>query len=95
MSKVFGRRMAFATAEYQRVIYDRRIVTAALAGFVDVARAWAGREAEESMATQTDIGAGLRLNLPRGDGQFRLDFGYGLQSKSAAWSAGYAVPFGR
>jgi hypothetical protein len=94
VSDVFGQRLAFATAEYRRPVYSRKQAAVALAGFVDVSRAWR-HPFGTPIGTQVDVGAGLRIAAPGSDDQLRLDVGYGLRDGATKFSAGYIVPWGR
>jgi hypothetical protein len=75
-------------------VYSRKQAAVALAGFVDVSRAWR-HPFGTPIGTQVDVGAGLRIAAPGSDDQLRLDVGYGLRDGATKFSAGYIVPWGR
>jgi hypothetical protein len=95
VSDAFGQRLAFATAEYRHPVYARRGAAAAVAGFVDVSRAWRHPFDDTRLQTHVDVGVGLRLAAPGDDDQLRLDIGYGLRDGATTFSAGYLIPWGR
>jgi hypothetical protein len=95
VSDTFGQRLAFANGEYRHPVYERRGASAAIAGFVDISRAWRHPFDDTRLRTHVDIGVGLRLTTPGGDDQLRLDLGYGLRDGARKFSAGYIVPWGR
>ena len=95
VTEVFGRRLAFASIEYQHPVYARKAATVAIAGFADSARAWQRRFSPEPSPFNVDIGGGLRISATGYEEQLRVDFGYGLQDGRRTISAGYVVPWGQ
>jgi hypothetical protein len=95
VSETFGQRLAFATGEYRHPVFSKRGATAAIAGFVDVSRAWRHPVDDALLMTHVDVGVGLRLVAPGSDEALRLDIGYGLRDGRSKFSAGYIVPWGR
>jgi hypothetical protein len=93
VNELTGRRMAFATIEYEHVVWQPAFGRLAVAGFVDNARTWMRRLGGAS-PFETDIGAGLRVSAS-GAGAIRLDAGYGLRDGSTSLSGGYILAFGR
>ncbi|MEZ5316377.1 MAG: C39 family peptidase [Vicinamibacterales bacterium] len=81
--EAFGRRLAFATAEYSRPVWRGVLAGLDLVGFVDAARAWARRTGDASPLL-VDAGAGIRLRSPASDLGVRLDVAYGLRDRSSA-----------
>jgi hypothetical protein len=86
---VFGRRIAFASAEVQRWIEPKgqRLVRFAPAAFVDLARATRGLP-ESDPRLHVDAGAGIRIAL-LGFGVLRADLARGLRDGRTAFSIGW------
>jgi hypothetical protein len=86
---VFGRRIAFANAEVQHWVQPRRLrlVRAAPAVFLDVARATRGLPASDTRL-HYDAGAGMRIAL-LGFGILRIDVARGLRDGRTAFSVGW------
>jgi len=86
---VFGRRVAFASAEVQRWLrpVGHRLLRVAPAAFLDVAHATQGLATSNTRA-QFDLGAGVRLSLP-GAGVLRIDLARGLRDGTTALSVGW------
>ncbi|MEO7190041.1 MAG: C39 family peptidase [Vicinamibacterales bacterium] len=96
VGEAFGRRLSFATAEYEHPVLATPYGGVALVGFVDTARAWKRvLDAPGAARTHVDIGTGVRLRTPGGNGTVRLDVAYGLRDHATALSAGYVLPWGR
>lgn len=82
---VFGRRLTFAGAEWQRWSRPSKwLVQYAPAAFVDVAKASRGF-GPAILPTQIDAGVGLRLAAP-GSGVLRVDVAHGLRDGRTALS---------
>ncbi len=94
IDRLAGRRMAFATIEYQHVVWQRPFARLAVAGFMDGARAWLVRAGGTS-PLEADVGAGIRVLAPGTGGAVRLDAAVGLEDGSTSLSAGYVIGFGR
>ena len=88
-SGVFGRRIAFASAEVQRWIAPKkqRLLRIAPAVFVDLARATHGLPASDTRL-HYDAGAGMRFAL-LGFGVLRADVAHGLRDGRTAFSVGW------
>ena len=86
---VFGRRIAFATAELQRWMQPKRLrlVRIAPAIFVDLARATRGLPSSDTRL-HYDAGAGIRIAL-LGFGVLRADVARGLRDGAMAVSVGW------
>lgn len=84
---VFGRRLAYANLERRVFPWEVHRVRVGLAVFLDTARAW-DRLIPRDAPWQFDVGGGIRLASRSGHGELRVDFGYGLQDKETAISAG-------
>jgi hypothetical protein len=96
VGEAFGRRLVFSTIEYQRPVWSSPYGAVSLAGFVDSARAWHRVDpAATARPVQVDIGTGVRMDTPGGNGTVRLDIGYGLRDGNFKLSAGYVLPWGR
>jgi hypothetical protein len=90
---VFGRRIAFASAEVQRWIEPKRqrLVRVAPAVFVDLARAARGLPASDTRL-HADAGVGVRVAL-LGFGVLRADVARGLRDGRTAFSVGWQREF--
>ena len=95
VSDVFGRRLGFASLEYQHPVYSRRGATAAVAAFADAGRSWQRPFSPVASSLEVDVGAGLRLTVPGYEEQLRIDLGYGLRDGRKTLSAGYVLPWGQ
>jgi predicted double-glycine peptidase len=95
VSEVFGRRLAFASLEYQHPVYSKKGATVAIAGFGDAGRSWDRPFSPDPSPFHVDAGVGLRVNAPGSDDQLRIDFAYGLRDGRRTISAGYVLPFGQ
>ena len=85
---VFGRTLAFGSAEVQRWFERPAIVSVGWAGFVDVARA--SRQATAgTAAAQVDLGTGLRIRIPGTRGVLRADVAHGLRDGADALTIGW------
>ncbi len=94
-SDVFGRRLAFATAESVYPLPTRLGPTfLGLAGFIDAAQTWSGLAGSRS-PMHVDVGTGIRVNTSRSGGRLRVDVAYGLQDGRVHLSAGYVQPWGK
>ncbi|HET7698561.1 MAG TPA: C39 family peptidase [Vicinamibacterales bacterium] len=87
--RVFGRRIAFASAEVQRWVEPKgqRLLRIAPAVFIDLARAARGLPASDTRL-HADAGAGLRIAL-LGFGVLRADVARGLRDGRTAFSVGW------
>ena len=90
-----GRRVSYATVEYQHPVYLNPYGGVSVAGFTDVAHATRRQDGAGSSPTQVDIGAGLRVSAPTLAGQMRIDVAYGLRTRDVQFSAGYVLPWGQ
>jgi hypothetical protein len=89
-SGVFGRRLAFATAEAQRwSVVHALPIRIAPAAFVDVARATDGLDAMPRL--EVDAGVGIRVAIPGAAGVMRVDVARGLRDGGTVLSAGWDV----
>ena len=93
--EAFGRRIAYATAEYERPLRRPALAHPAAAVFVDAARTWNRAVAPSSSRLLVDIGAGLRARASNLGGVIRLDVAYGLRDGRRALSAGWAMTWPR
>lgn len=93
-SPVFGRRLAFGSIEYAHGVWRDAAGAVAVAGFLDVGRAWQRAEALPPSDWQFDVGLGLRLESPAAPGQIRLDLGYATRTGRTSLSAGFVLPWG-
>jgi hypothetical protein len=85
---VFGRALAFATAEIQRWLEKPSLVRLGVAGFADVARA--SRQADGGQTpVQIDLGMGLRIKIPGTPGVLRADVARGLRDGAHALTIGW------
>ncbi|MCC7007700.1 MAG: C39 family peptidase [Acidobacteria bacterium] len=95
MTNVIGRRLTFGTVEYAHMLRRHALGTVGVAGFVDIARAWQGADADGAASRwQADVGAGLRVRAPALNGQIRLDVAYATRTRRTNLSAGYMLPWG-
>ena len=90
---VFGRRVLALNAEGQRWFARPGLVRIAAAGFVDAAGASDRLPGTGGKASQVDIGAGVRLRLPGGEGTLRVDYAHGLRDGADAVTIGWQVPW--
>jgi hypothetical protein len=95
VSEVFGRRLGFASIEYQQPVYARKEATLAIAGFTDAGRSWRRPFSPDPSPFHVDVGTGLRISAPGSDEQLRIDIAYGLRDGLHTISAGYVVPWGQ
>jgi hypothetical protein len=93
--EVFGRRVAFASAEHQRPVWRSPRGTVAVAGFVDAAKAWDRLDGLADSRLHVDVGTGLRLAQTGDSSQIRLDWGIGLRDGRMRLTAGYVTSWGR
>ncbi len=89
----FGRRLAHATAEYQRPLLTTPGGSIAWAGFADIGSAWRRMGVEDRGPTHTDVGAGIRLALRGKGGVIRIDVARGLQDRQVVLSTGWQAPW--
>lgn len=92
-SEVFGRRLFFATGEYEYPL-PTGFGTLGLAGFVDLARA-ERRAVPTPSAFHVDIGGGIRFHGSAANGSVRMDVAYGIRDGNVQVSAGYVPAWGR
>lgn len=93
-NEMLGRRVSFATVEYERPLVARGIARIGVAGFVDLAQAALRRTGDRS-PVQSDIGVGLRVAGPPSLGQLRIDLAHGLRDGRTALSAGLVAAWGQ
>lgn len=91
--EVFGRRLAFLSAEYEHPVRTE-FGTVGLAGFADASRAWSRLDWTDASRLHTDIGAGVRFSTSGSDKKVRVDVAYGLRDGRTRVSAGYLIPWG-
>jgi predicted double-glycine peptidase len=87
-SSVFGRSLAFGSAELQRWLEPLPLVRIGIAGFTDVARASRQLSSGET-PVQVDAGIGLRLKIPGTPGLLRADVARGLRDGANALTLGW------
>jgi hypothetical protein len=92
--EAFGRTLAQSTVELERDLARRAFATMAVAGFVDIARAWSRQDGTTS-PLHVDIGAGLRFRLAPGQPTIRMDFAHGLRDGHNAFSVGWQMGWNR
>jgi hypothetical protein len=90
--EVFGRRMFFASTEYEHPFHTP-VGTIGVAAFVDAAQAWRRLDGSASVF-HVDVGTGLRMTA-FGSSSIRADIGYGLRDQRVRLSVGYQQPWGR
>jgi hypothetical protein len=91
---LFGRRIAFSTAEYQHPLRVTPAGIIGMAAFVDTARAWNGLAGPGASALEVDAGVGLRLRVSQRGGTARIDIARGLRDGRTALSIGWSLPLG-
>jgi hypothetical protein len=91
--EVFGRRLAFLSAEYEHPVRTE-FGTVGLAAFADTSRAWSRLEGGGASRLHTDIGGGVRFSISGSEKKVRLDVAYGLRDGRTRVSAGYLIPWG-
>ena len=85
---VFGRTLAYGTAEVRRWLAGPAPARVGIAAFVDVARS--SRQATSGLEMwQADVGAGLRLRVPGWQRTLRVDAAYGLRDGATAIGIGW------
>ena len=85
---VFGRTLAYGTAEVRRWLDGPAPARIGIAAFVDVARS--SRQAMSGSGTwQADVGAGLRVRIPGWQRTLRFDAAYGLRDGATAIGIGW------
>ena len=87
-STVFGRSLAFGSAELQRWLEPLPLVRVGVAGFTDVARA-SRQLSAGATPVQVDAGIGLRLKIPGTPGLLRADVAHGLRDGANALTLGW------
>lgn len=92
-SPVFGRRLAHASAEYQRRLLTMPGGSLAAAGFADIGTAWQPMGGEPRGPMHTDVGAGIRLALRGHGGVIRVDVARGLRDGRVVLSTGWHAPW--
>ncbi len=85
---VFGRRLAYMSAEADRWMGASRPIRFAVAGFADAARAGRGFSGAGARL-QVDVGGGLRIAVPATRGALRIDFAHGLRDGANALTVGW------
>jgi hypothetical protein len=91
---VFGRRVGFGSVEYAHPVYRSRYGNVAVAGFADSAQAWRRIDDAPASRLQVDLGAGVRVNSAKADGQVRVDLAVGARDGRLRASAGYVTRWG-
>ena len=87
--EVFGRRVAYATVEYEHPLRESPFGRLSAAVFIDTARAWQRLGGAPPSKLHADAGGGIRLHAPGIGGRVRLDVGYGLRDGNVVLSAGW------
>lgn len=91
--EVFGRRVAFATVEYEHPVRMTSVGQVNIAVFVDSAQAWQRLHLSTPSTLQVDAGIGLRYH-PKGSAiGIRVDAGHGLRDSSMAFSFGWILSY--
>ena len=93
--EVFGRRLAYGSAERQHPVRRSPYGTLAVAAFVDAARASRRLTSTRPTPLHVDAGVGLRIDRPGEAAQIRFDVGVGLRDGRVRASAGYLSRWGR
>jgi len=91
---LFGRRIAFSTAEYQHPLCLTPAGIIGIATFVDTAQAWDGLAGPGGSPFEVDVGAGIRLKVPQSAGTARIDVARGLRDGGTAVSIGWSSAIG-
>jgi predicted double-glycine peptidase len=91
---VFGRQLAFTTAEFTRPITRRFFGPLSVAAFVDAAQAWRRLDGSAS-PFEVDAGIGVRLQVPSSGNVARADIARGLRDGGFVLSAGWTVTLSR
>ena len=89
-SAVFGRSLAYGSAEAQRWFDKPLLPRVGLAGFVDLARA-SRQAAGGASPVHVDIGGGVRLRIPGAAGVLRIDVARGVRDRAGALSFGWEL----
>ena len=84
----FGRRLAYASMEYQPARLHAAAGRVSAATFVDAARTW-DRNERASRPFLVDVGAGLRVQTSGLAQGLRVDVAYGVRDGRRALSAGW------
>ena len=87
--EVFGRRLFYATAEYERPVYAHELGTLGVAAFIDTARAWDRIYSDWPSPLHVDVGVGIRLRAPGFGGAIRMDYARGLRDGRSAVSTAW------
>jgi hypothetical protein len=77
--EAFGRRLVFATAEYERPLWHSKVGPLSWAGFVDSARAWERAAGLGASPFHVDVGVSFRLYPAMLSNAIRLDIARGLR----------------
>jgi hypothetical protein len=90
---VFGRRVAFATVEYEHPVRSTKFGQINAAVFADSARAWQRLRLSTPSPLHVDVGIGVRYH-PKGPGVgVRVDLGRGLRDGQMAVSLGWILTY--
>ena len=93
--EAFGRRLFYASAEYERPFYAHEMGTAAFAVFVDTARAWDRIYSPLPSPLHVDVGFGIRLRAAGFGGAIRMDYAKGLRDGRSAVSTAWVTEWPR
>jgi predicted double-glycine peptidase len=91
---LFGRRIAFSTAEYQHPLRLTPAGIVGVAAFVDTARAWSGLAGPGASPLEVDAGVGLRLKVSQRGDTARIDVARGLRDGGTVLSIGWSSSIG-
>jgi len=90
---VFGRRVAFATVEYEHPVRSMKFGQINMAVFADAAQAWQRLRLSTPSPLHVDVGVGVRYH-PKGSGVgIRVDLGRGLRDGTLAVSLGWILMY--
>jgi hypothetical protein len=85
----FGREVAHGSLEYERPIRHTPAGALAIAGFVDVARAWHRLSGLDTSPLYLDAGVGVLVHVPGAGGAVRLDIAHGLRGGGTTFSGSW------
>jgi hypothetical protein len=92
-SGLFGRRLAYASAELEVPVVDLAASHLSLAVFGDAARAWELLDRRASLHSQVDVGIGMLLRTARTGPALRVDIAQGLRDGARAVSLRWQLPW--
>ena len=93
--EVFGRRLFYASAEYERPVYSHEMGVLGVAVFVDSARAWERIYSPLPSPFHVDVGFGIRMRAPGFGGAIRMDYAKGLRDGRSAVSTAWVSEWPR